>query len=328
MWNEEGMNKMDAAKREFLTSSKIKSVSLSWGSPNFNFDPFSATINLAGQPINKGILTTMAAADEDYAKVYGLTMLDGKFFFSESEGFQANRLVLNESAQKALAVKVGDKLGIQFSDKEFTVAGIVKDFNFESMHEKVKPVAFTHNRDFQAFRFFSFKLNPGNITQSVKAVEERWKHLFPNNPFVYTFPEERLAIAYQTELQLKKASTIASVLILIIVLTGVLGLVSLSVAKRNKEIGIRKVLGASASTILVLVSREYITLMGLSLVISIPISYLFTSYWLSGFAYHIDLKWWMFAIPVLFLFCITVVMVSLQSFKTALANPVKSLKYE
>jgi putative ABC transport system permease protein len=235
---------------------------------------------------------------------------------------------LNESAQKALGVNVGDRLNIQFSDKEFTVAGIVKDFNFESMHEKVKPVAFTHNRDFQAYRYFSFKLNPGSIAQSVQEIEQLWKNIFPNDPFVYAFTEERLAIAYQTELQLKKASAIASVLILIIVLTGVLGLVSLGVAKRNKEIGIRKVLGASATNILLLISREYAVLMMLSCAVGLPVSYLFASQWLSGFAYRIELNGWMFAIPIAALFCITIAMVCLQSFKTAMADPVKALKYE
>jgi putative ABC transport system permease protein len=328
MWNDEGLNKMDVAKEEFLKSPNIQSASLSWGSPNSQFDPFNANINLAGQPIDKGVLTTMAAADEDYAKVYGLKLLEGKFFIDESENFQANRLVLNESAQKALAVNVGDKLNIQFSDKEFTVVGIVNDFNFESMHKRIKPVAFTHTRDFQAYRYFSFKLNPGNIAQSVDAVEKIWKNIFPNDPFVYAFTEERLKMAYQTELQLKKASGIASVLILIIVLIGVLGLVSLSVAKRNKEIGIRKVLGASAPNILVLISSEYAMLMGVSFAIGIPVSYWFVSRWLSGFAYHIDLNGWMFVVPIVILFCITISMVCLQSFKTALADPVKSLKYE
>jgi len=328
IWTDAGMNQMDVAKREFLTSPKIKSVSLSWGSPNFNFDPFSANINLAGQPVDKGILATMAAADEDYANVYGLKLLEGKFFFDEDEPFQANRLVLNESAQKALGINVGDKVNIQFSDKEFTVVGIVRDFHFESMHEKVKPVVFTHNRDFQAYRYFSFKLNSGSLVQSVQEVERLWKDIFPNDPFVYAFTEERLAVTYQTELQLKKASAVASILILIIVLTGVLGLVSLSVAKRNKEIGIRKVLGASVSNVLILISREYAVLMGVSFLIGIPISYLFTSKWLSGFAYHIDLSGWMFVYPIFTLFCITMGLVCLQSFKAAISDPVKSLKYE
>lgn len=328
LWNEEGLNKMDAVKKEFLTSPKIKSVSLSWGSPNYNFEPYSAKISSIGHPLEKGVLTTITSADEEYAKVYGLDIIDGKFFFDESEGFQSNRLVLNESAQKALSVNVGDKLKIQFSGSEFTVAGIVKDFNFESMHEAVKPVAFTHNRDFQAFRYLSFKLDPGTISESVQAVEQLWKNVFPNDPFVYSFTDERLAIIYQTELQLKRASVIASILILIIVLTGVLGLVSLSVAKRNKEIGIRKVLGASASNILLLVSKEYIVLMALAITIGIPLSYAFVSQWLNSFAYRITLKWWMFTIPVMALFFITLILVSLQSVKTALSDPVKSIKYE
>jgi putative ABC transport system permease protein len=328
IWTEEGMNKMDVAKREFLTSPKIKSVSLSWGSPNFNFDPYSANINLAGKPIDQGVLTTMAAADEDYAHVYGMNLLDGKFFFDAGEPFQANQLVLNESAQKELGISVGDKVNIQFSDKEFTIVGIVKDFHFESMHEKIKPVAFTHNRDFQAYRYFSFKLNPGSIVQSVREVERLWKNIFPNDPFVYAFTEDRLAITYQTELQLRKATAFASVLILIIVLTGVLGLVSLSVAKRNKEIGIRKVLGASVSNILALISREYALLMIIAFGLGIPVSYMFISHWLSGFAYRIDVDGWMFVVPILALFCITIVMVCAQSFRTAKSDPVKSLKYE
>jgi putative ABC transport system permease protein len=328
IWTEEGMNKMEVAKSEFLTSPTIKSVSLSWGSPNFNFDPYSANINLAGKPIDQGVLTTMAAADEDYAHVYGMNLLDGKFFFDADDPFQANRLVLNESAKKALGISVGDKVNIQFSDKEFTIVGIVKDFHFESMHEKIKPVAFTHNRDFQAYRYFSFKLNPGSIVQSVQEVERLWKNIFPNDPFVYAFTEDRLAITYQTELQLRKATAFASVLILIIVLTGVLGLVSLSVTKRNKEIGIRKVLGASVSNILALISREYALLMIIAFGLGIPVSYMFISQWLSGFAYRIDVDGWMFVVPILALFCITIVMVCAQSFKTAKSDPVKSLKYE
>ena len=328
MWNEEGFNKMDVARREFLSSPVVKSVSLSWGSPNFSFDPFSAKMNRAGSPIDQGTLTIMAAADENYARVYGLEMVAGKFFMDEGEPFQTNRLVLNESAQKAMAVQIGDKIKMQFSENEFTIVGIVKDFNFESLHQAIKPVAFTHSRDFQAYRYFSFKLNPGNITESLQAVEKIWKQVFPNDPFVYAFADERIAMNYKTELQLKKATSIASVLILIIVLTGVLGLVSLSVAKRNKEIGIRKVLGATASNILTLISREYAVLMCLAFGLGIPFSYMFISQWLSGFAYHIDLKWWMFIVPVLILFGITITMVSIQSFKTAMADPVKSLKYE
>jgi putative ABC transport system permease protein len=217
---------------------------------------------------------------------------------------------------------------IEFSDKEFTIVGIVKDFNFESMHEPVKAVAFTHTRDFVAFRYFSFKLNPGNLAESVQEVENIWKKVFPNDPFVYAFTDERIALTYQTELQLKKASAIGSGLILVIVLTGVLGLVSLSISKRSKEIGIRKVLGASASNILGLVSREYALLLIASFLAGVPLSYIFCSRWLSTFAYHINLTWWMFVTPIIFLFLITILAVGAQSVKSALSNPVDTLRYE
>jgi putative ABC transport system permease protein len=327
-WTEEGFSKMDAAKQEFLNIPVIKSASLSWGAPNFNFSPFSANINHAGRSLDEGVLTTMQAADEDYMGVYGFKLLDGKFFLDEGEAFQPNRIVINESAQKALSAQVGDNIKIQFSDQEYTIVGIVSDFNFESLHEKVKPVAFTHTRDFQAFRFFSFKLGSGNITESVQEVEKIWKKIFPNDPFVYTFIDERMASIYQTEFQLKKASAIGSLLILVIVLTGVLGLVSLSVARRSKEIGIRKVVGATASNILTLISGEYAVLLTISFLVGVPSSYLFCLRWLSGFAYHIDLAWWMFLLPITFLFLVTIAIVGAQSIKSALSNPVDSLRYE
>jgi putative ABC transport system permease protein len=270
----------------------------------------------------------MAAADEDYATVFGLDVIAGKFLFDVAETFQSNRLVINETAQRVLSAGIGDKVQVQFSDQEFTIAGVVKDFNFESLHEPVKPVAFIHTRDFGAFRYFSFGLNPGSLSESVQEVEKIWNKVFPGDPFVYDFTDERLKVIYQTELQLKKASTIGSVLILIIVLTGVLGLVSLSVAKRSKEIGIRKVLGATVSNILTLVSREYALLLTASFLVGIPLSYLFSARWLDGFAYHVELSWWMFLLPVLFLFMITIVMVGAQSLKKAISNPVDSLRYE
>jgi len=328
IWNNEGFDKMEVAKSEFLKSPHVASVSLSWGAPNFNFSPFQAKINRAGESNDEGVLTTLAANDEHYAKVYALNMLEGKFFFEEGEVFQADRLVLNEAAQKALNVKVGDKVNIQFSDKEFFIAGIVKDFHFDSMHEAVKPLAFTHTRDFQAYRYFSIKLKSTNLYQSIASIEESWKTVFPNDPFDYGFIDERLAITYKTELQLKKASVIGSILILIIVLTGVLGLVSLSVAKRSKEIGIRKVLGATAANILALVSREYSLLMVIAFMAGGSLSYGFISQWLDGFAYHIELKWWMFALPGVSLLIVTLLVIILQAYRAAQANPVKTLRSE
>src|SRR6185436_9456201 len=133
MWNADGFDKMDAAKHEFLTTPSVKSVSLSWGAPNFNFSPYSARIVQAGRDLDQGVLTSVEAGDEDYGQVYGLELIAGKFLSEEGEAFQLSRIVINETAQRALSVHVGDKVKVEFWNQEFTIVGIVKDFNFESL---------------------------------------------------------------------------------------------------------------------------------------------------------------------------------------------------
>jgi len=328
LWNEAGFNKMNAAKTEFLSSPKIESVSLSWGAPNFNFSPYSAKINKPGFALEDGVVAIVSAADEHYANVYGIDLLAGKFFFNEGEPYSPDQIVINESTRRAFSLQTGDKLKMEFSDKEFTIAGVVKDFNFESFHKPIQPMVFVHTTDFQAFRYFSFELVPGNLEESIREVEQLWKKIFPNDPFVYHFTDERIAVVYQTELQLKKASVIASVLILIIILTGVVGLVSLSVARRTREIGIRKVLGASVLKILLLVSNEYMLIMSMSFAVSIPLSIIFGLQWLNNFAYQVNVPWWVFTIPILSLSAMTLLVVVTQSLRTSLSNPVNSLRHE
>jgi putative ABC transport system permease protein len=238
-------------------------------------------------------------------------------------------VVINESAQKALSVEVNDIIKLQGSgEQEYRVVGVVKDFNFETLHQAIRPVVIMHSREFMSFRFYSVKLSPGDIGQRVREVESAWHTAFPNDAFVSSFADERIQQRYKTELQLKKAATLASVLMLIIVMTGVLGLVALSVAKRTKEIGIRKVLGASASQILKLIGREYAMVMGVSFAIGIPLSYAFINQWLDNFVYHISLEWWMFTLPPAFVFTVTVCIIIMQGIRAAFANPVTSLKYE
>lgn len=201
-------------------------------------------------------------------------------------------------------------------------------FNFESFHKPIQPIVFVHTRDFQAFRYFSFKLVPGKLDETIREVDHLWKKVFPTDPFIYHFTDERMAVVYQTELQLKKASVIASVLIVIIILTGVVGLVSLSVSRRTKEIGIRKVLGASVSNILLLVSNEYVLIMSLSFLVGVPLSLIIGLQWLNNFAYQVKIEWWVFAITVLFLSVMTLLVVVAESLRALLSNPVNSLKHE
>jgi putative ABC transport system permease protein len=328
LWNDAGFSKMEFAKKEFLQSKEIKAVSLSWGAPGNNFSPGGSKVHKAGTPSEKAIDHVITCGDEDYEKVYDLKLEAGSFL--DEAGLQPrNSVVINKSAQKALGVQIGDQLkAIDYGDTLFTVRGIVSDFNYESLHEKIGPLMIMQPNDFRAYRYFNFKLATGNISELIKAVENAWKKAFPDDPFDYWFADERMKTMYTTELQMKKAANTASILMLIIVITGVLGLVSLSVSKRKKEIGIRKVLGASLHDILLLIAKEYALLIAISFVVAVPLAYLSSIQWLGAFAYRLELSWWMFALPGALLLIFTIVIVTVQAHGVAASNPVKSLKYE
>jgi putative ABC transport system permease protein len=328
-WTPEGFNRMDAAKLQFQQVSSVQSVSLSWDIPNGNFGVVAELYRQGKQP-EEGVGMPILMADEDYRDTYQFNMLAGTFFHQKGQVQQPDDMVINESAQKALHVQVGDKVQMKGVPIAFRVVGIVKDFNFFSLHQQVKPLVFMHTRNnlFPAFRYFSFKLESRNIAQSVEALEHRWKEVFPNDPFEYAFMDQNLEKLYKTEIQMKKAAGFATVLMLFIVLLGVLGLASQSVTRRTKEIGIRKVLGATVSNVLLLIAREFVWLIVIALLVAMPLTYYFVEQWLHTFAYHIDLKWWMFALPGAFVFLIALLVVSGQSLKAALSNPVDALRIE
>ncbi|HEY3406377.1 MAG TPA: ABC transporter permease [Ohtaekwangia sp.] len=328
LWNEAGFAKMESAKKEFMRSAAVESVSLSWGSPGRNFSPGGGKVYKSGTPAEEGINFVITCADEEFQPVFGLKLKEGNFF-GDSGTRVANAVVINEAAKKVLDIKLGDQLKANgYGDTIFTVKGIVHDFHFTSLHQRVDPMMLIHTNDFQAYRYFSFRLKPANLAESVREVETRWKNVFPDDPFDFHFADQSLEILYTTELQMKKAAMVATALMLIIVFTGVLGLVSLSVSKRSKEIGIRKVLGASLSNILLLVSKEYFRLIAAAFVVTVPLAYFFAMKWLQGFEYHIDLTWWMFVLPMTCLLFVIIVIVCAQTLKSALSNPVNSLKYE
>jgi len=328
VWSQEGLNIMTAAKKEFLTSSRIEAVSLSWEVPNGN-NRGDGNYYKYGAPEEGAISVSQMATDENYLNVYGLKLLEGKYFFNEGEAWQPLTVVINETASKKLSVGVGDKLKLKEAPQfDFTVVGIIKDFNMTSLRERLKPLILFHINGDQLFRFLSFKLRPGNLSSSVEEVHAIWKKVFPSDPFDYQFMDERIATLYQSEQRLKKASTMATGIMLVIVLIGILGLVALNVMKRSKEIGIRKVLGASVSSILILFSREYIRMILLAFVIAIPASFYLINRWLNGFAYRVPLQWWMFALPGIGLLIVALIVVLLQSGKAARMNPVNSLRSE
>lgn len=328
-WTEAGFAHMESVKTRLLESPKVEDVSLSWGAPGFGMGGLGQVMYKAGAAVEQGVSVNVTNVDERFDETFGLTMNEGVFLCQTPPCYQPLEVAVNEAAARALQLALGDKVLLQGNDTTaYTITGIVRDFNYQSMHEPVKPALFLHNRDAGIFRFLSFRLRPSAPSAALAEVERLWKQHFPNEAFQYHFADERLAALYTTELQLKNASSVAIVLMLIMVTTGLLGLVSLHVSRRVKEIGIRKVLGATVSNILAMISREYAALAVASILITLPLAYYFAERWLANFAYHIPLTWWMFAVPGALLLSAALFVVILQSLRTAMTDPVKSLKDE
>ncbi|RYU97590.1 ABC transporter permease [Emticicia agri] len=331
-WSLRGVEKMETVRNEIAKLKEIKQGSISWEIPD-GATGFSSAIYKAGQDSTKAFYAPTLVTDEKFAKTYQIPMAAGQYFHADRGTFQADRMVLNEAAIKALGFKnVQDAMGQQIRlhnlPQPFTIVGATKDFHFESMHKAIEPIAFMQLRDNTFYRYLSFRMNPGNLRESMANIEKKWKQLLPDAPFEYTFMDETLQKVYQSEIQLQKAAEVATTLAIIIVLLGILGMVSLSVVRRTKEIGIRKVLGASGISIVFLFLKEFLIVVALAIVIAFPLAALSMKSWLQNYAYRIDLTWGLFVWVGLAFVVMVVLLVGLQTLKAARLNPVKSLKSE
>jgi ABC-type antimicrobial peptide transport system permease subunit len=196
------------------------------------------------------------------------------------------------------------------------------------MQGKIKPNIFFHLKLANSYRYLSFKIIPGNIGKTLEQIEKKWATLLPSTSFEYSFIDETLKKLYKAELQLKKAAYTATILSLIIVLLGVLAQVSLSIQKRTKEIGIRKVLGASVSNIIVLFMKESLSVIMISGLIACPVAWFIMNGWLNNYAYRISLTARPFIFSIAGLAFLTALLIVLQTIKTGIESPVKSLRTE
>jgi ABC-type antimicrobial peptide transport system permease subunit len=240
---------------------------------------------------------------------------------------------LNEKAVQSLGWKdpgeaIGKQIRLPANPIIYTVEGVISDYHFASMQERIAPFIYFHIRTANVYRQLSLRINPGNFHQTISALQKKWQTVFPGSSFEYKFMDETLTKLYTTELQLKKAAYTATVLAMIIVLLGVVGLISLSVHKRIKEIGIRKVLGASLQNIIMLFVKDFIAIIIVAGVVAIPVAYLVMNGWLKNYAYRINISFQPFLWTIFSLASMTILLIAIQTVKTALANPVKSLRTE
>jgi len=267
-----------------------------------------------------------AKTDADFATLYNIPVLKGRYFSSQLPTDTTDAIVINEAMAQYLDWK--DPVGKQFEifeARKGRVIGMVKDFNFASLRETVQPVAIilTNNP-----LYLSVKLKAGSIPASLDNMRKAWKQLNNQYPFDYFFIDEQLNRFYKTDIRLMHVLSIFAALAIVIACMGLFGLSIYTAKQRTKEIGIRKVLGASVSGIAMLLSKDFLKLVIAASVLAFPLAWWAMNSWLQDFAYRIHIGAWIFAMAAISALLIALVTVSFQAIKAAAANPVKSLRTE
>ncbi len=267
--------------------------------------------------------------DFDYIPQYQMKMLAGRAFSRDFPTDTTQAMVVNEAAMKLFGYKSPEQIiGKKFDQwgRKGMVIGVVKDFHFRSLQEVIKPLSIRIEPG--GCNLVSAYIKPQNLKATIAAIGKEWKTLIPNRPFSYYFLDNFFDKQYHSEDRFGSLFLNFAILAIFISSLGLLGLASYSTSQRTKEIGIRKVMGASVINILNLLSGEFLKLVAVSFLIAAPVSWFFMHKWLQGFAYRTDIYWWVFAMAGIIAVLISLMTISFQAIKAAVANPVKSLRTE
>ena len=279
------------------------------------------------------------AVDPYFLKTMGIQLAEGRDFLASNPADYTSSMIVNEALVKLFGWKsgVGQKLPGRIEQQ---IIGVVKDFNYQSLHTKVQPLAMVVKPDtfFRRINDISFtsplqprisvRLKAGNLVASLNTLKQVWKNIVPDQEFEYRFLDETVAAQYRQEQRTATIVKIASTLSIFIACMGLFGLATLTVVRRTREIGIRKVLGASVSSVVRLLSKEFLVLVIIAALIAFPLGWWAMNKWLEDFAYRIHIEWWVFPVAGIAALLIALLTVSFQAIKAALANPVKSLRTE
>ncbi len=269
------------------------------------------------------------AVDYNFLKAYDMKLLTGRDFSEAFETDRTSAFIITETGARSFGWKTPEAaIGktVNREGKEGKIIGVIRDFHAESLQMPLEGVLL--DIDIPQLSLFSFKINAQNIPQTLRFLEQQWTQFFPEKAFAYEFLDQAIARLYESDQRLGHTIGYFAILVVLISCLGLYGLVSLVAQQKIKEIGIRKVLGASTSQIVVLLSRSFLKLVLIAFVIATPIAWYVMNQWLQDFAYRIDIGWWVFALSGVLALAIALLTVSFQAIKAALANPVKSLQTE
>ncbi|HEX5026789.1 MAG TPA: FtsX-like permease family protein, partial [Agriterribacter sp.] len=326
--------KYDALKTEFSNTPLIAATTGSHQTIGNNFHQTGVVFH--GNGPARELTSSQVVVDPDYLTLYKIPLIAGRNFSKDHASENGKTYIINEALAKELLKGepkadfeslLGKRFGFGGMDSAASIIGIAKDFNFNSLHHKIETLCIFNQKDW-GFSEMSVKINGKNAREAISYVQSVWTKLFPGHPFEYTFLDEHFAELYKADGQVSKVVGILAVLAIIISCLGLFGLASYSAERRVKEIGIRKVLGASVQQIVSILSRDFLKLVLIANLIAWPLAWFVVHGWLEDFAYRIPVSWMVFLAAGAAAMLIALLTISFQSIKAAMANPVESLRTE
>ncbi|QTE38289.1 ABC transporter permease [Mucilaginibacter gossypii] len=324
-------NKSKVLRDEVKQLPGVMGVTMTGFLPTSDYRNSSSVFQERGLDPKKAVLAQTWVVDDNYLPTLGIKLTKGRNFSSQMPTDSA-AMIVNETAAKLMGVRDPlnkpmylpmDNMAKTF--KEYHIVGVIKDFNFASLRNNVSPVILMYGQDKGAL---SVKVNTANITALMVMISDKWKSIKPGKEFEYSFMDDDFDSSYRAEQRMGTIFIIFTSLTIVIACLGLFGLAAYAAEQRTKEIGIRKVLGANVGAIVGMLSKDFIKLVMIAIVIAIPVAWVAMQQWLQGFAYRQNIQWWVIVLAAVLAVLIAFVTISFQSIKAALANPVRSLKNE
>jgi ABC-type antimicrobial peptide transport system permease subunit len=315
--------------REKLASyPTVESISGIYDNLGRGLDGSSRTSKVGFDYKNKGITSNWMGVSYDFVKTLDITLLDGREF-SKDLPTDSNAVIINEAMAKQLGEKeaVGVQLPVDEDGPPMQVIGVVKDFHFKSLHQEIEPLTLVLSKDFP-IHYILVKARSNALPQTMQLLKDTWKTILPTADFKGSFTDQNIDRQYRREEKLGQIFVSGGTIAIVLSCMGLLAMVILIVTQRTKEIGIRKVLGASITSIVSMLSTDFLKLVAVSVFIAFPIAWFAMSKWLENFAFRINIAWWVFAIAGILATVIALSTISIQTIRAALRNPVKSLRSE
>lgn len=318
---------VETFKQEIMALASVKSVTVSTNVPGVEIF-WGQGSHSDVQSSKESEVMYLAGIDHDFITSFNLKLIAGTNFTPNIKQDQTEALVNRAAVKRFGFEKPEDIIGktIYISDDTLTVKGVLENFNQMSLKTNIIPLAFP----FMQFAdgYYSLKINSGDLENTISQVKSKWEQLFPGNPFDYFFLDDHFNKQYKKDLQFGTVFGVFSGLAIFIACLGLFALASFSAVQRTKEIGVRKALGATVNSIVVLLAKDFMKLIALGIVFAVPVTYVVMNKWLETFAYRVNISGWIFILSALIVAFIASITIAWQTIKTAVSNPVEALKYE